>query len=161
MGKVSQPKIYSTNTCEQNKILTNELSYDNSNLSTIDFQVDAFLAKRHKFPKIDPKGIKQFKDMRTPYEKLNDIINTCNQRVSPELLPEWEKLCGRSIVEPCFYKSGLNFGKKLLQKAQKEFKLKNGPINIDPLVTMPKSLINKSNEHSKFCNQEGDMCVYV
>jgi len=125
VGKVSQPKIYSTNTCEQNKILTNELSYDNSNLSTIDFQVDAFLAKRHKFPKIDPTSIKQFKDNRTPYEKLNDIINTCNQRVSPELFPEWEKLCGRSIVEPCYFKSGLNFGKKLLQKAQKEFKLKN------------------------------------
>ena len=52
--------------CEQNKILTNESFYNNSNLSTIDFQVDAFLAKRHKFPKIDPISIKNLRTTEHP-----------------------------------------------------------------------------------------------
>jgi hypothetical protein len=130
-------------------------------LSTIDFQVDAFLSKRHKFPRKDPISVKKFKDNRTAYEKFNDVINTCNQKISPELLPEWEKLVGRSIVEPCYYKSGLNFGKNLLQKAQKEFKLRNGEIEIDPTITMPECLKDKPNKHSQFCNPEGNKCIYL
>ena len=130
-------------------------------MSTIDLQVDAFLSKRHKFPKVDPENVKIFRDNRTHYEKFNDIINLCNQRISQEVLPEWEKLVGRSIVEPCYYKSGLNYGKKLLQKAQKEFKLKNGEIKIDPSITMPDCLKSKPKEHSQFCNPQGDKCVYL
>ena len=141
--------------------LTNDSFYRNNNLSTIDFHVDAFLSKRHKFPRKDPISVKKFKDNRTAYEKFNDIVNTCNQKISPELLPEWEKLVGRSIVEPCYYKSGLNFGKNLLQKAQKEFKLKNGEIEIDPTITMPECLKDKPNKHSQFCNPEGNKCIYL
>ena len=123
--------------------------------------VDAFLANRHKFPGRDPSNVKNFEDKRTPVQKMSDVINTCNQKISPELVPEWERLCGRSIVEPCYYKSGLNFGEKLLQKAQKEFKLKNGDIDIDPYVTMPQSLKNKPQTHSPLCNPSGDICIYL
>lgn len=108
MQTISQPNICTTNSfeCITNKQLTNTFNQSKNNMSTIDVMVDAFLANRHKFPGKDPSNIKKIEDKRTPVQKMSDVINTCNQKISPELVPEWERLCGRSIVEPCYYKSG-------------------------------------------------------
>ena len=162
MDETSNNTLHDSNFCDTlfNNQLTNKVSCKNV-LSNIDKTAEAFLAKRHKFPSHDPLHIRKFSDNRSPVEKFSDIINICNQKVSSNLLPEWEKLCGRSIVDPCYYRSGLNYGKNLLQKAQKEFKLNNTKIDVNADVTMPVSLKCKPQSHSDLCRPENNICVYL
>ena len=89
-------------------------------------------------------------DQRSPAEKFIDIIGIINNKLEPDLANVWSDVCKCDVTNACFYKSSISYLEKDMKRLQKEFSY-NKNLNLDPEVNMPASL--KSNEHSKFCEQ--------
>ena len=119
-------------------------------------EVQSMLARKFIFPRKDFE-VEQHLDERSSAEKFADVINILNTRLSPEMAALWSEICGYNIENACYYKSGMSFMKKEMEKLREEFKYEK-TVEIDPSQTMPTCLNN--NEHSKNCKPVGNKCIY-